>query len=48
MAAPLGNFHDKALAETDHGYSRAELIRGPAREARPCKSLEDVEIAALG
>ena len=31
-----------------NGYYKAELIRGPAREGRPWKSVEDVELATLG
>src|SRR5215217_1122987 len=38
---------DNALAETVNGYYKAELIRGPAREGRPWKSVEDVELATL-
>ena len=30
-----------------NGYYKAELIRGPAREGRPWKSVEDVELATL-
>ncbi|MEO6904775.1 MAG: integrase core domain-containing protein, partial [Ginsengibacter sp.] len=36
-----------ALAETVNGYYKAELIRGPAREGRPWKTVEDVELATL-
>jgi len=36
------------LAETVNGYYKAELIRGPAREGRPWKTVEDVELATLG
>ena len=30
-----------------NGYYKAELIRGPAREGRPWKTVEDVELATL-
>jgi len=40
--------YDNALAETVNGYYKAELIRGPAREGRPWKTAEDVELATLG
>lgn len=30
-----------------NGYYKAELIRGPAREGRPWKTAEDVELATL-
>jgi putative transposase len=43
----IGDPFDNALAETVNGYYRAELIRGPARH-RPCKAVEDVELATLG
>ena len=46
-----GRFTDKGastlLAETVNGYYKAELIRGPAREGRPWKTVEDVELATL-
>ena len=44
----VGDSYDNALAETVNGYYKAELIRGPAREARPWKTVEDVELATLG
>ncbi len=43
----VGDSYDNALAETVNGYYKAELIRGPAREGRPWKSVEDVELATL-
>src|SRR5215218_1105353 len=43
----VGDSYDNALAETVIGYFKAELIRGPAREGRPWKSVEDVELATL-
>jgi putative transposase len=43
----VGDSYDNALAETANGYYKAELIRGPAREGRPWKSVEDVELATL-
>ena len=30
-----------------NGYYKAELIRGPARNGRPWKTVDDVEIATL-
>jgi putative transposase len=44
----VGDSYDNALAETVNGYFKAELIRGPAREGRPWKTVEDVEFATLG
>ncbi len=44
----VGDSYDNALAETVNGYYKAELIRGPAREGRPWKSVDDVELATLG
>ena len=44
----VGYSYDNALAETVNGYYKAELIRGPAREGRPWKTVEDVELATLG
>jgi len=41
-------FVDNALAETVNGYYKAELIRGPAREGHPWRTVEDVELATLG
>ncbi len=35
------------MTETVNGYCRAELIRGPAREGRPWKTVADVELAVL-
>ena len=35
------------VAETVNGYYKAELIRGPAHEGRPWKTVEDVELATL-
>ncbi len=43
----VGDSYDNALAETVNGYYKAELIRGPARQGRPWKSVEDVELATL-
>ena len=43
----VADSYDNALAETVNGYYKAELIRGPAREGRPWKSVEDVELATL-
>ena len=43
----VGDSYDNALAETVNGYYKAELIRGPARQGRPWKSIEDVELATL-
>ncbi len=43
----LGDSYDNALAETVNGYYKAELIRGPAREGRLWKTVEDVELATL-
>lgn len=43
----LGDSYGNALAETVNGYDKAELIRDPAREARPWKTVEDVELATL-
>ncbi len=42
----IGDSYDNALAETVNGYYKAELIRGPAREGRAWKTVEDVELAA--
>jgi len=44
----VGDSYDNALAETVNGYYKAELIRGPAREGRAWKTVEDVELATLG
>ncbi len=44
----VGDSYDDALAETVNGYYKAGLIRGPAREGRPWKSVEDVELDILG
>jgi len=38
---------DCALAETVNGYDKAELIRGPARDGRPWKTIDDVKLATL-
>jgi transposase InsO family protein len=43
----VGDSYDNALAETVNGYYKAELIRGPARQA-PWKTVEEVELATLG
>src|SRR5690606_37475116 len=43
----VGDSYDNALAETVNGYYKAEMIRGPAREGRPWKTVEDVELATL-
>lgn len=34
--------------QTVNDYSKAELIRGSARESRPWKTVEDVKLATLG
>ena len=39
----VGDSYD-ALAETVNGYYNAELIRGPARNGRPWKTVDDVEL----
>ena len=44
----VGDSYDNALAETVNGYYKAELIRGPARDGTPWKTVEDVELATLG
>jgi putative transposase len=44
----VGDSFDNALAETVNGCYKAELIRGPAREGRPWKNVDDVELATLG
>jgi putative transposase len=43
----VADSYDNALAETVNGYYKAELIRGPARDGRPWKTVEDVELATL-
>lgn len=43
----VGDSYDNALAETVNGYYKAELILGPAREGRPWKTVEDVELATF-
>jgi len=43
----VADSYDNALAETINGYYKAELIRGPARQA-PWKTVEDVELGTLG
>jgi len=43
----VGDSYDNALAETVNGYYKTELIRGPAREQRPWRTVEDVELATL-
>lgn len=43
----VADSYDNALAETVNGYYKAELIRGPARNA-PWKTVEDVELGTLG
>lgn len=43
----VGDSYDNALAETVNGYYKTELVRGPAR-SRPCKTVEDLELATLG
>lgn len=43
----VADSYDNVLAESVNGYYKAELIRGPARESRPWKSVEDVELATL-
>jgi putative transposase len=43
----VADSYDNALAETVNGYYKAELIRGPAHEGRPWKTVEDVELATL-
>jgi putative transposase len=44
----VGDSYDNALAETVHGLYKTELIRGPAQQARPWKTVDDVELATLG
>lgn len=44
----VGDSYDNALAETVNGYYKTELIRGPARDAKPWKAVDDVELATLG
>ena len=41
----VGDSYDNG--ETVNGDDKAELIRGPAREGRPFKTVEDVELATL-
>lgn len=43
----VGASDANAVAETVNGYYKAELIRGPAREGLPSKTVEDVELATL-
>jgi putative transposase len=43
----VADSYDNALAETVNGYYKAELIRGPARDQRPWKTVDDVELATL-
>ncbi|MCM0620914.1 integrase core domain-containing protein, partial [Nocardioides bruguierae] len=43
----VGDSYDNALTETVNGYYKAELIRGPARDGRPWKTVEDVELETL-
>ena len=43
----VADSYDNALAETVHGYYKAEPICGPARPG-PWKSVDDVELATLG
>jgi putative transposase len=43
----VGDSYGNALAETVNGYYEAELIRGPAQDGRPWKSVEEVEPATL-
>lgn len=43
----VGDSYDNALAETVNDYYKAELVRGPAREGRPWKTVEDIELATL-
>ena len=43
----IGDSFCNALAETAHGYYKAELIYGPARTG-PWKTVENVELATLG
>ncbi|TIC85597.1 IS3 family transposase [Nocardioides sp. GY 10127] len=43
----VGDSYDNALAETVNGYYKAELIRGPARDGRPWKTVEDLELETL-
>lgn len=35
------------MAETENGYKRANLIRDSAREGRPWKTVEDVQLATF-
>lgn len=44
----VGDSFDNVLAETVAGYYKAELIRGPARQYRPEKTVEHVELATSG
>jgi putative transposase len=44
----VGDSYDNALAETVNGYYKTELVRGPARDRGPWKSIEDLELATLG
>lgn len=43
----VGDIFDNAWTETVNGYYKAEPIRGPAREGRLWKTIEDVELATL-
>jgi len=44
----VGDSYDNALAETVNGIYKTELIRGPAQQGRPWRSVDDVELATLG
>ena len=44
----VGDSYDNALAEAVNGLYKIELIRGPAQQGRPWKTVDDVELATLG
>ena len=44
----VGDSYDNALAEAVNGLYKTELIRGPAQQGRPWKTVDDVELATLG
>jgi putative transposase len=44
----VGDSYDNALAETVNGLYKSELIRGPAQQGRPWKTVDEVELATLG
>ena len=43
----VGDSYDNAVAETVNGHRKAKLIRGPTREERPWKTVEDRELGPL-